>query len=144
MLFSGRLCFFSCKFFTWFSQTTTLWKCFKLNILNIILFPETRQFLWSQPGGLCAERDADMNDPSLDIYEKWNWCFGWLIGTVRHKPCAIIPDEPWCLSRNVWGGSGKKADTSERIWNCWPQDSGGYKMPAEWVNMVQFTQTKPT
>jgi hypothetical protein len=41
---------------------------------------------------------------------------------------------------NIWGEGGKEAPTDEG-WGYVAQDQGGYKMPAEWVNVVQRTQT---
>ncbi|MBA4140314.1 MAG: alkaline phosphatase D family protein, partial [Segetibacter sp.] len=77
---------------------------------------------------------------SLDYLRKW-LMFGWSYREVfRHIPCAIIPDDHDVYHGNVWGEGGKHAPTDIGFTSD-AQDLGGYKMPAEWVNMVQFTQT---
>lgn len=81
-----------------------------------------------------------MEKASLDYLRKW-LMFGWSYRDVfRHIPCAIIPDDHDVYHGNVWGEGGKHAPT-EIGFGSEAQDLGGYKMPAEWVNMVQFTQT---
>lgn len=76
----------------------------------------------------------------LDYLRKW-LMFGWSYREVfRHIPCAIIPDDHDVYHGNVWGEGGKHAPT-DKGFAYDAQDQGGYKMPAEWVNMVQFTQT---
>lgn len=76
----------------------------------------------------------------LDYLRKW-MMFGWSYREIfRHIPCAIIPDDHDVYHGNLWGEGGKVAPTDEG-WGAVAQDQGGYKMPAEWVNMVQFTQT---
>src|SRR5262249_43450058 len=47
------------------------------------------------------------------------------------------PDDHDVYHGNVWGAGGKKADGFGQP----GQDSGGYQEPAQWVNMVQRTQT---
>lgn len=75
----------------------------------------------------------------LDYLRKW-YQFGWSYRDVfRNVPMISIPDDHDVYHGNVWGESGKAAllsgDGYER------QDVGGYKMPAEWIKMVQHTQT---
>lgn len=77
---------------------------------------------------------------SLDYLRKW-YMFGWSYRDIfRHIPVAIIPDDHDVYHGNVWGEGGKNAPTDQG-WGYIAQDKGGYKMPAEWVNMVQRTQT---
>ncbi|GEO06471.1 hypothetical protein AAE02nite_41350 [Adhaeribacter aerolatus] len=76
----------------------------------------------------------------LDYLRKW-YMFGWSYRDIfRHIPCAIIPDDHDVYHGNLWGEAGKHASTAED-WGSPAQDQGGYKMPAEWVNMVHRTQT---
>lgn len=77
---------------------------------------------------------------SLDYLRKW-YMFGWSYREIfRHIPSAFIPDDHDVYHGNVWGEGGKSAPTDEG-WGYVAQDQGGYKMPPEWVNMVQLTQT---
>ncbi|WP_163379733.1 alkaline phosphatase D family protein [Cyclobacterium sp. SYSU L10401] len=83
---------------------------------------------------------SPLEKSSLDYLRKW-YMFGWSYREIfRHIPSAFIPDDHDVYHGNVWGESGKKAPTDEG-WGYAAQDQGGYKMPAEWVNMVQLTQT---
>lgn len=83
---------------------------------------------------------APLEKASLDYLRKW-YMFGWSYRDIfREIPAACIPDDHDVYHGNVWGEGGKKAPTDEG-WNYVAQDKGGYKMPAEWVNMVQRTQT---
>lgn len=77
---------------------------------------------------------------SLDYLRKW-YMFGWSYREIfRNIPCGCIPDDHDVYHGNVWGEGGKHAPT-DAGWGYDAQDQGGYKMPAEWVNMVQRTQT---
>lgn len=77
---------------------------------------------------------------SLDYLRKW-YMFGWSYREIfRTIPSACIPDDHDVYHGNVWGEGGKNAPTDEG-WAYAAQDQGGYKMPPEWVNMVQRTQT---
>jgi len=128
---------FSCNFHYGFPDNDVHENVAKLNP-DIILFLGDQ--FYEGTGGFGAERSGDLDDLCLDYLRKW-MMFGWSYRELfRHKPCAIIPDDHDVYHGNVWGESGKKADTSEGH-GMLAQDSGGYKMPAEWVNMVQFTQT---
>lgn len=108
------------------------------------LNPDVILFLGDQfyegTGGFGAMQKGDYDKTCLDYLRKW-YMFGWSYRELfRHKPCAIIPDDHDVYHGNVWGEEGKKADTSKGF-GATAQDSGGYKMSAAWVNMVQFTQT---
>ncbi|MCM4153459.1 twin-arginine translocation pathway signal protein [Arenibacter sp. N53] len=128
---------FSCNFHYGFPDNDVHENVSKLDP-DIILFLGDQ--FYEATGGFGAERNAELDDLCLDYLRKW-MMFGWSYRELfRHKPCAIIPDDHDVYHGNVWGESGKKADTSEGH-GMLAQDSGGYKMPAEWVNMVQFTQT---
>ncbi len=108
------------------------------------LQPDIIMFLGDQfyegTGGFGAQYTGDYDKRCLDYLRKW-YMFGWSYREIfRHKPCAIIPDDHDMYHGNIWGESGKKADNSKGF-GAFSQDSGGYKMSADWVNMVQFTQT---
>lgn len=97
-------------------------------------------------GDQIYERSADygnqMEPPAaarLDYLRKW-FLFGWSWGRfTRDIPCLCLPDDHDVYHGNLWGCAGRKAEKGETA-QAW-QDSGGYKMPADWVNMVQRTQT---
>lgn len=75
----------------------------------------------------------------LDYLRKW-FLFGWSWGHLtRNIPCVCLPDDHDVYHGNLWGCAGRRAErgATAQEW----QDSGGYKMPADWVNMVQRTQT---
>ena len=95
---------------------------------------------YESTGGFGAQYNGEFDKTCLDYLRKW-MMFGWSYREIfRHKPCAIIPDDHDVYHGNVWGEGGKIADTSLG-YGAKAQDSGGYKMKPEWVNMVQFTQT---
>lgn len=97
-------------------------------------------------GDQIYERSGDygnqMEPPAaarLDYLRKW-FLFGWSWGELtRDTPCVCIPDDHDVYHGNLWGCAGRKAEKADTV-QAW-QDSGGYKMPADWVNMVQRTQT---
>jgi alkaline phosphatase D len=75
----------------------------------------------------------------LEYLRKW-YLFGWAFGDIlRDRPTITIPDDHDVFHGNLWGMSGKA--TTAPGFGMEAQDSGGYKMPARWVNMVQRTQT---
>lgn len=83
---------------------------------------------------------SPMEKASLDYLRKW-YMFGWSYRDIfKDIPSACIPDDHDVYHGNVWGEAGKNAPTDEG-WAYAAQDQGGYKMPPEWVNMVQRTQT---
>lgn len=83
---------------------------------------------------------SPLEKASLDYLRKW-YMFGWSYREIfRNIPSAFIPDDHDVYHGNVWGESGKNAPTDQG-WSYAAQDQGGYKMPPEWVNMVQLTQT---
>ncbi len=50
-----------------------------------------------------------------------------------------IPDDHDVFHGNVWGAGGRT--TPPGLTGAEAQDQGGYRLPADWVNMVQRTQT---
>lgn len=74
----------------------------------------------------------DREKPMLDYLYKWYlWCWAFR-DLCRDIPSVIIPDDHDVFHGNLWGAGGRHAEK---------QDDGGYTMPADWVNMVQRTQT---
>ncbi|GAB4357953.1 MAG: hypothetical protein OHK0021_02220 [Bryobacter sp.] len=81
----------------------------------------------------------------LDYLRKW-YLFGWAWGGLtRDIPTVCLPDDHDVYHGNLWGASGRRAEGNEGQpgypIDMVQQDSGGYKMPANWVNMVQRTQS---
>ena len=74
----------------------------------------------------------DRGQPYLDYHYKWSlwyWAFGDL---ARDRPCITIPDDHDVYQGNLWGAGGRSAKRDNQ---------GGYTMPAEFVRMVERTQT---
>jgi alkaline phosphatase D len=73
----------------------------------------------------------------LDYLRKW-YLFGWTFrDLLRDTPAICMPDDHDVYHGNVWGAGGKHAEGTGQP----AQDSGGYIQVAEWVNMMQRTQT---
>ncbi|MCW9707984.1 alkaline phosphatase D family protein [Fodinibius salsisoli] len=95
--------------------------------------------IYESHGGFGVQR-SPVDKACLDYLRKW-YMFGWSYRDIfRDIPCAIIPDDHDVYHGNVWGAGGKDAPTGEG-WGYAAQDQGGYKMPPEWVNVIQRTQT---
>ncbi|MFC1565001.1 alkaline phosphatase D family protein, partial [candidate division KSB1 bacterium] len=89
-------------------------------------------------GGFGVQR-APVDKACLDYLRKW-YLLGWSFSELmRDRPAVCIPDDHDVYHGNVWGQGGKATDNTGD--GAYQQDSGGYKMPPEWVNMVQRTQT---
>ena len=72
------------------------------------------------------------NDPELDYLYKWTmfcWAFRDL---MRDVPTIAIPDDHDVYQGNLWGAGGRATKRDNQ---------GGYVMPADWVRMVERTQT---
>jgi len=66
---------------------------------------------------------------------------GWTWGPLLSRiPSVSIPDDHDVFHGNYWGEGGKLADRTLAN-NTDVQDAGGYKMPADAVNVVHLTQT---
>ncbi|MGW8264954.1 MAG: alkaline phosphatase D family protein [Longimicrobiales bacterium] len=81
---------------------------------------------------------ADFDHPYGDYLYKWYlwlWAFRDL---TRDIPSVAIPDDHDVFHGNVWGAGGRR--TPAGLSGAEAQDQGGYKLPPEWVNMVQRTQ----
>lgn len=82
---------------------------------------------------------ADRENAFLDYLYKWYlWCITNKDLTAR-IPVIAIPDDHDIYHGNIWGAGGKA--TTAGLQGAAAQDTGGYKMSPEFVNMVQATQT---
>ena len=83
---------------------------------------------------------SPVDKAALDYLRKW-YLYGWTYGhLMKDRPTIAIPDDHDVYHGNIWGEAGKAVD--HRVKGESPkQDTGGYKMPPDWVNMVQRTQT---
>jgi alkaline phosphatase D len=81
----------------------------------------------------------DREHPYLDYLYRWylwHWAFSDL---TRRLPTVSIPDDHDVYHGNVWGAGG--IATPAGLDGAAAQDAGGYRMPAEFVRMVERTQT---
>ena len=94
--------------------------------------------LYEGVGGFGTQREP-LDEAFLDYLRKW-YIFGWAYrDLLRDRPSLAIPDDHDVYHGNIWGAGGKA--TIQEGTHYEMQDSGGYKMPPEFVNMVQRTQT---
>lgn len=92
--------------------------------------------IYERVAGYGIER-APIERATLDYLRKW-YLFGWEYrDLLREIPSLCLPDDHDVYHGNVWGAGGRRAEGTGQP----GQDSGGYVQPAEWVNMVQRTQT---
>lgn len=101
--------------------------------------------LYEGNGGYGIQR-APLEAARLDYLRKW-FLYGWAWGGLtRNIPTVAMPDDHDVYHGNVWGAGGRKAeypDPAAKVENpqMFAQDSGGYAMPARWVNLVERTQS---
>ncbi len=89
-------------------------------------------------GGYDVQR-TPIEKATIDYLRKW-YMFGWAYKDIlKNRPSVAITDDHDVYHGNIWGEEGKA--TSKGLIGKDAQDDGGYKMPAQWVNMVQRTQT---
>ncbi len=75
---------------------------------------------------------ADRKNLELDYLYKWYlWCWAFR-DLAKDIPCICVPDDHDVYQGNLWGQGGRKAKR---------QDDGGYVQPADFVKMVERTQT---
>jgi hypothetical protein len=92
-----------------------------------------------EPVGGYGIQKAPLDKAVLDYLHKW-YIFGWAYkNLMRDRPTVCLADDHDVYHGNVWGDSGKH--TAPGLNGAAEQDSGGYKMPPAWVNMIQRTQT---
>ena len=88
--------------------------------------------IYENVGGYGCQR-SPLDQAVLGYLRKW-FFFGWAYADLlRDRPCVSIPDDHDVYQGNVWGHGGRKAPRGP--------NSGGYTMPAEWVKVVDRTQT---
>lgn len=92
-------------------------------------------------GGYGLIYDHRPGDRSVLSYLRKYAMHGWTWREIlRDTPSVTIPDDHDVFHGNLWGAGGNQADISRGYGNP-AQDSGGYKMSVEFVNMVHRTQT---
>lgn len=103
---------------------------------NPDLLAFTGDQLYESSGGFGVVRSQEnVALATLDYLRKW-YLHGWAFGELmRDRPAICIPDDHDVYQGNIWGEGGEAVDTYAE------HPTGGYFMPAEWVNMVQRTQT---
>ena len=88
-------------------------------------------------GALINRKNVEKS--TIDYLRKW-YLFGWAYGELlKDRPSVCLTDDHDAYHGNIWGAGG--IATPEGLGGAAAQDSGGYKMPVEWVNMMQRTQT---
>ncbi len=103
------------------------------------LDPDVMFFAGDQVYEGASPTRADRKHAFLDYLYKWYlWCITNKELTTRISTIAI-PDDHDVFHGNIWGAGGKA--TSPGLQGAAAQDTGGYKMSPEFVNMVQATQT---
>ncbi|MDR5729231.1 MAG: twin-arginine translocation pathway signal protein [Terriglobia bacterium] len=92
--------------------------------------------------GLIESRASAALEPAmLDFLRKW-FIFGWAVGDLtREIPSVCMTDDHDMYHGNIWGCGGRPTNPALGERGYEGQDSGGYKMPPRWVNMVQRVQT---
>jgi alkaline phosphatase D len=101
---------------------------------DLLLF--TGDQIYERAGSYGIER-LPLERASLDYLRKW-YLLGWSFrNLLRDTPAVCMPDDHDVYHGNVWGAGGRRAEGVGQP----GQDSGGYVQPAEWVNIVQRTQT---
>lgn len=102
--------------------------------------------------GAIQSRAPDLIVPAMvDFLRKW-FIFGWAVRDLtRDIPSVCMTDDHDMYHGNIWGCGGRPANPAAvgetarqdtvKYSNYAAQDSGGYKMPPRWVNMVQRVQT---
>jgi len=88
--------------------------------------------IYENVGGYGCQR-SPLDQAVLGYLRKW-YFFGWAYADLlRDRPCISIPDDHDVYQGNLWGHGGRKCPGGI--------NTGGYAMPAEWVRMVERTQT---
>jgi len=83
-------------------------------------------------GDLTGAQRRPLETAYLDYHDHWlRWCWAFR-ELVRDRPTICIPDDHDVYHGNLWGAGGRAANR---------QDDGGYTMPADFVRMVERTQT---
>ncbi len=106
----------------------------KIHDPDVLVF--TGDQIYERVGGYGVQREP-LDMACLDYLRKW-YIWGWSYGELtRDRVSICLPDDHDVFHGNLWGAGGKKAEGTGKP----GQDSGGYTMPAEFVKMVERTQT---
>ena len=112
---------------------------------DLLIF--TGDQIYEPVGGFGVQR-APLDMATLDYLRKW-FMYGWEYRELlRNIPSIALPDDHDVYHGNIWGAGGRDANdivpalVREGVGvQTLKQDSGGFTMPVDWVNMVQRTQT---
>ena len=112
---------------------------------DLLIF--TGDQIYEPVGGFGVQR-APLDMATLDYLRKW-FMYGWEYRELlRDIPSVAMPDDHDVYHGNIWGAGGRDANDivpalqREGVGaQTQKQDSGGFTMPVDWVNMVQRTQT---
>jgi hypothetical protein len=92
-------------------------------------------------GAIESRAPETLQPAMLDFLRKW-YVFGWAVGSLtRDIPSVCMTDDHDMFHGNIWGCGGRPTNPALGENGYAGQDSGGYKMPPRWVNMVQRSQT---
>ena len=112
---------------------------------DLLIF--TGDQIYEPVGGFGVQR-SPLDMATLDYLRKW-FMYGWEYrDLLRNVPSIALPDDHDVYHGNIWGAGGRDANdivpalVREGVGvQTQKQDSGGFTMPVDWVNMVQRTQT---
>src|SRR6185312_10142840 len=91
---------------------------------------------YESTGGFGVDRRS-ADDAILDVLRKW-YQHGWTWrALLRDRPAVTIPDDHDVYHGNLWGEGGAPAPGTGSD----AEAKGGYKMMAEFVNVVHRIQT---
>lgn len=100
--------------------------------LNPDLLAFTGDQFYESSGGYGIIR-TPTDKAMIDYLRKW-YLHGWTWRELmRDRPSVSLPDDHDVYQGNIWGEGGRAQGPT--------QESGGYTMPADWVNVVYRTQT---
>ena len=103
--------------------------------LNPDLLAFTGDQFYESSGGYGIIR-TPTDKAMIDYLRKW-YLHGWTWRDLtRNRPSVSIPDDHDVYQGNLWGEGGHLNAKGPQS-----QESGGYSMPSDWVNVVYRTQT---
>ncbi len=98
---------------------------------DVLLF--TGDQIYESVGGYGIHR-GPVDVATVNYLRKW-YLFGFAFGDLmRDRVTLCLPDDHDVYQGNIWGNGGNATNMANH-------NAGGYAMPAEWVNMIQRTQT---
>ncbi len=93
-----------------------------------------------EPNGGFGVQRFPTDKAMLDYLRKW-YMYGWAYrDLMKNRPTISITDDHDVFHGNIWGEGGRSIP-AELGQGKEAQDYGGYKMPSNWVKMVERTQT---